>query len=69
MCSMQLGDLGAEVIKIEPLDGDWLRKIGPFVKSESSLFMQLNRNKRSLALDLKTGAGKEVLRRLLHRPM
>lgn len=65
MCSMQLGDLGAEVLKVEPPDGDWLRKIGPFVKSESSLFVQLNRNKRSLALDLKTPAGKEVLRRLL----
>jgi crotonobetainyl-CoA:carnitine CoA-transferase CaiB-like acyl-CoA transferase len=65
LCSMQLGDLGAEVIKVEPPTGDWLRKIGPFVKSESSLFVQLNRNKRSLALDLKTPAGKEVLGRLL----
>ncbi|MBI3757154.1 MAG: CoA transferase [Deltaproteobacteria bacterium] len=65
MCSMQLGDLGAEVIKVEPCEGDWLRKIGPFVKSESSLFMQLNRNKRSLVLDLKTATGKEILRRLL----
>jgi crotonobetainyl-CoA:carnitine CoA-transferase CaiB-like acyl-CoA transferase len=64
MCSMQLGDLGAEVIKVEPSTGDWLRKIGPFVESESSLFVQLNRNKRSIALDLKTPAGKEVLRRL-----
>lgn len=62
---MQLGDLGAEVIKIEPREGDWLRKIGPFVKSESSLFLQLNRNKRSIALDLKTVAGKDILRRLL----
>src|SRR5581483_3316847 len=42
MCSMQLGDLGAEVIKVEPLDGDWVRNIGPFIKSESSLFVQLN---------------------------
>lgn len=65
MCSMQLGDLGAEVIKVEPPDGDWLRRIGPFVKSESSLFVQLNRNKRSIALDLKTATGKEVLRRLI----
>lgn len=65
MCSMQLGDLGAEVIKVEPPDGDWLRKIGPFIKSESSLFIHLNRNKRSIALDLKTNTGKEVLRRLL----
>jgi crotonobetainyl-CoA:carnitine CoA-transferase CaiB-like acyl-CoA transferase len=65
MCSMQLGDLGAEVIKVEPPNGDWLRQIGPFIKSESSLFVQLNRNKRSIALDLKTTTGKEVLRRLL----
>lgn len=65
LCSMQLGDLGAEVIKIEPRDGDWLRRIGPFIKTESSLFLQLNRNKRGLALDLKTSAGKAVLRKLL----
>jgi crotonobetainyl-CoA:carnitine CoA-transferase CaiB-like acyl-CoA transferase len=65
MCSMQLGDLGADVIKVEPPEGDWLRRIGPFVKSESALFVQLNRNKRSIALDLKTDAGKEALRRLL----
>jgi crotonobetainyl-CoA:carnitine CoA-transferase CaiB-like acyl-CoA transferase len=66
MCSMQLGDLGAEVIKVEPPEGDWLRKIGPFVKSESSLFVQLNRNKRGIALDLKTAAGKDVMRHLLN---
>ncbi len=65
MCSMQLGDLGAEVIKVEPLDGDWLRKIGPFVKSESSLFVHLNRNKRSLSLDLKIPSGKAIFRRLI----
>ena len=65
MCSMQLGDLGAEVIKVEPLDGDWLRKIGPFVKSESSLFVHLNRNKRSLSLDLKMPSGKAIFRRLI----
>ncbi|HXG19462.1 MAG TPA: CoA transferase [Methylomirabilota bacterium] len=65
MCSMQLGDLGAEVIKVEPLDGDWVRNIGPFIKSESSLFVQLNRNKRSIALDLKTPSGKDICRRLL----
>jgi crotonobetainyl-CoA:carnitine CoA-transferase CaiB-like acyl-CoA transferase len=65
MCSMQLGDLGADVIKVEPPGGDWLREIGPFIKSESSFFVQLNRNKRSIALDLKTENGKAVLRRLL----
>jgi len=65
MCSMQLGDLGAEVIKVEPPEGDWLRKIGPHIRSESALFVQLNRNKRDIVLDLKTAKGKEVLRRLL----
>jgi formyl-CoA transferase len=65
LCAMQLGDLGADVIKIEPLGGDWLRQIGPFVRSESALFLQLNRNKRGLALDLKAAAGKEILRRLV----
>ncbi|MBM4257640.1 MAG: CoA transferase [Deltaproteobacteria bacterium] len=65
MCSMQLGDLGAEVIKVEPPDGDWLRQIGPFVKSESSLFVHVNRNKRSLSLDLKTSTGKDIFRRLI----
>ncbi len=65
MCAMQLGDLGAEVIKVEPLDGDWLRKIGPFVKSESAVFLHLNRNKRSVSLDLTTPTGKEIFRRLL----
>lgn len=65
LCSMQLGDLGADVIKIEPRAGDWLRNIGPFINSESALFVQLNRNKRSLALDLKTPAGKELLRELI----
>ena len=65
LCSMQLGDLGANVIKVEPPAGDWLRNIGPFVGSESALFVQLNRNKWSMALDLKTSAGKEVFHRLV----
>ncbi len=65
LCSMQLGDLGANVIKIEPPEGDWLRRIGPFIKTESSLFLQLNRNKRGVTLDLKTREGKAVLRKLL----
>ena len=64
-CGMQLADLGAEVIKIEPPDGgDQVRLAGPFVEGESSPFVRLNRNKRSVVLDLKTAAGKEVFRRL-----
>jgi len=64
-CAMQLGDLGAQVIKIEPPGGDWIRQIGPFMKDESALYLQLNRNKRGMVVDLKTEQGKEILRQLL----
>jgi crotonobetainyl-CoA:carnitine CoA-transferase CaiB-like acyl-CoA transferase len=50
--TMQLGDLGARVIKVEPLEGDWARAMEPpFVGTESALFLSLNRHKQSLALD------------------
>ncbi len=46
-CAMQLGDGGADVIKIEPLAGDFSRKLGPpFVGDESAVFLSLNRNKK-----------------------
>ena len=62
-----LGDLGADVIKIERVDGgDDTRRWGPpFWAAESPMFLALNRNKRSLALELKTEAGREVLTRLV----
>ena len=63
--SMMLGDLGAEIIKVEPTEGDWLRQIGPFEKGESSLFIRLNRNRRGICLDLKSPAGREALVRLV----
>lgn len=64
-CTMVLGDLGAEVIKIEPAgSGDDSRAFGPFINGESSYFMSLNRNKKSLTLNLKTDGGKEILRKL-----
>src|SRR5207237_140904 len=64
-CGMQLADLGAEVIKIEQPDGgDQVRLAAPFLEGESSPFVRLNRNKRSLVLDLKAAAGKEVFRGL-----
>ncbi|MGH7933457.1 MAG: CaiB/BaiF CoA transferase family protein [Candidatus Binataceae bacterium] len=64
-CSMQLGDAGAEVIKVEPSGGDSARKMGPpFVGDESAVFMHLNRNKKSIVLDYRTGEGRETLRRL-----
>ncbi len=57
--AMQLADLGAEVIKIEdPRSGDPVRASGPFVDGESSPYLRLNRNKESVALDLKSEAGK-----------
>ena len=65
-CTLQLADLGADVIKVEnPIGGDQTRASGPFLGAESSPFVRLNRNKRSLALDLKKTAGKEVFRRLV----
>lgn len=67
-CAMQLADLGADVVKIEnPAGGDNVRLTPPFVAGESSNFIRLNRNKRSLALDLKDPAGKAAFRRLAVR--
>lgn len=61
-----LGDWGADVIKIEPLIGDTARNSGVFRnRGMASVFMQINRNKRSIALDLKSDDGKAVLNRLI----
>jgi crotonobetainyl-CoA:carnitine CoA-transferase CaiB-like acyl-CoA transferase len=69
LCTMYMADLGAEVIKIErPDGGDSTRKHGPpFINGESAYYLSLNRNKKSVAIDLKTDEGKEVLHRLLSR--
>jgi len=68
-CGMMLGDLGADVIKIErPGRGDQARGYGPpFVEGESAYFMSLNRNKRSLTLNLTTSEGQEIMQRLLRQ--
>jgi formyl-CoA transferase len=67
-CTLQLADLGADVVKIEnPDGGDQVRATAPFLDGESSNFIRLNRNKRSLALDLKSQRGKEAFRRLVKR--
>jgi len=59
--TMILGDLGADIIKIEmPGTGDDSRAFGPYVNNESAYFMSLNRNKRSITLNLKSEKGKEV---------
>ena len=64
--SQTLGDWGAEVIKIEPLTGDTWRYSGQFRnRGMTGQFMAVNRNKRSLALDLKQPGGKSVLQRLI----
>ncbi len=61
-----LADFGADVIKVErPGAGDWSRAWGPFAGGVSLPFANLNRNKRSLAVDLKADAGKAVVRQLL----
>ncbi|MGE4338661.1 MAG: CaiB/BaiF CoA transferase family protein [Pigmentiphaga sp.] len=65
-CTMLLGDLGADVIKIEPPAGDQIRRSMSATEGrESAGFTQLNRNKRSLVLDLKTEAGRSVLYQLV----
>ena len=66
--STMLGDYGAEVIKIEPLDGEIARAWGPpFYGDEAAYFVNLNRNKKSLALDLKHPEGRALFFRLLDR--
>lgn len=63
--TMQLADLGAEVFKVEnPEGGEPVRSTGPFVAGHSSPYLRLNRSKRSLALDLKSDAGREAFLRL-----
>src|SRR5207237_10430906 len=65
-CAMQLADLGADVIKVEnPDGGDIARDSAPFLDGESSPFIRLNRNKRSLAMNLKAPEGKEVFREVV----
>ena len=68
-CTMLLADMGADVIKVEkPNGGDDTRRMGPpFIKEWSAAFLAANRNKRSLALDLRNETGKEVFRRLVDR--
>ena len=64
-CGMLLADMGADVIKVEKLPGgDDTRSYGePSIKGESAAFMILNRNKRGMAVNLKTAGGLEVVKR------
>ncbi len=65
-CAMLLGDMGAEVLKIEePVHGDDTRAWAPFQDGVSTFFLGMNRSKKSVALDLKVPEGAEALRRLI----
>jgi len=67
LCGMMLARLGAEVTKIEPPGGDWLRAIPPLVDGQGALFCQLNTGKRSARLNLKSSEGREAIARLARR--
>ena len=69
-CTQMLADQGADVIKVEPPSGDVTRSFGPFLPGDrlqayAGYFGSVNRNKRSITLDMKTEAGREVLLRLI----
>jgi len=66
-CAMFLADMGADVIKVEKIPGgdDLRRSVPPTLAGESAAFLILNRNKRGIAVDLKTEAGRAVLLRIL----
>lgn len=64
-CATLLGDMGADVIKLEPPRGDETRRMGPRKGADSGVFVGVNRNKRSIAADLRTDDGKKVLERLI----
>ena len=65
-CTSLLGDMGADVIKIEdPAHGDDTRAWAPFVDGWSTYYLGVNRNKKSIALDLKSPAGQALLRDMI----
>ena len=67
-CTMILADLGADVAKVEPLpDGEMIRGWGPFHEGIGVFYLSVNRNKRSLAVDFRSEAGRQLLRRLASR--
>ena len=69
LCTMMLGDMGADVIKVEPPDkGDDTRGWGPpFIAGEAAYFLGVNRNKRSLTLNMAVPAGQKILARLVEK--
>ncbi len=73
VCTQLLGDFGADVIKVEPPEGEWGRQLGPPFytlpdgSQTAAAYMGMNRNKRSVVVDLKHPAGREVVLRLVDR--
>ena len=69
LCTQYLGDLGAEIIKIEnPKGGDDTRAWGPpFLETESAYYLGINRNKKSICLDIKTKEGFKILKDLIKK--
>ena len=65
VATMMLADQGAEVIKVEPPEGELVRHMGRNPGGLTSVFLSANRSKRSIALDLKNPAGVDVLKRLI----
>ncbi len=66
MATMSLGDLGADILKIEPLTGDQTRNWAPpYMNKMSSYFLSANRNKKSIAINLKSEEGIEIVKRLI----
>jgi crotonobetainyl-CoA:carnitine CoA-transferase CaiB-like acyl-CoA transferase len=71
-CAQVLADLGADVVKVEPPEGDFFRKLGPFLEGDAErqfggLFQTCNRNKRSIAINLKTQGGRDLFGSLAAR--
>src|SRR5512141_328415 len=65
-CTMVLGDLGADIIKVESPEGDETRTWGPpFAEGESAYYLCVNRNKRSIVVDFKTEEGRATLQQLI----
>src|SRR5258705_1032632 len=66
LCTMMLGDMGADVIKVEPPGGDDTRTWGPpFVGDEAAYYLTFNRNKRSLTLNMAGKPGQDILTALI----
>jgi crotonobetainyl-CoA:carnitine CoA-transferase CaiB-like acyl-CoA transferase len=64
LCTMLLADMGTDALKVEPPCGDIGRTLGPpFIGGESAVFLALNRNKRSVVIDLMTELGRQQVRR------